>query len=290
VPGYSVPRFGGDLVPVAIPTRDVDGRARNHQLLQRGVSFGFDEGRGSPFKIEFRALLHLDRVEQVENASAEAGEVIWYRLILVWHNKNMLVVAHKWTSALTFSLLQFLLQPKTSRGIRRYAAFALACMVFSLTSLSSPAVKQNDATQVIEAAMNAIGGRSHLSGLHSLKLDLRTIAYRIDDSEEEDGAPWLNIDVASEWRDEDAGRFRIENDDASAQWVIAKMVKIDDGHALAAAVYRDGSWHWSAQPSFGERLALSPEHILFTAAAAPDLKVEPDETVNGEPQEVLSFS
>lgn len=149
---------------------------------------------------------------------------------------------------------------------------------------------QKNATQVIEASMNAMGGRSHLSGLHSLKLDLRTVAYRVDDSEQEDGAPWLNIDVATEWRDEDAGRLRMENDDASAQWVIAKMVKIDDGHALASATYRNGSWRWGAQPSLGERLALSPERILFTAAASSDLTLEADESVNGEPQDVVSFA
>ena len=68
------------------------------------------------------------------------------------------------------------------------------------------------------------------------------------------------------------------------------MVKIDDGHALASAVSRNGSMRWSAQPSFGERLALSPERILFTAAAASDLKQEPDDIVNGEPQDVLSFT
>jgi hypothetical protein len=202
----------------------------------------------------------------------------------------MLVVARKCTPTLVLAPVQSFKQPNRTHTIRRFGVALLAGIVFSAAASGSPAVAQKNATQVIEASMNAMGGRSHLNGLHSLKLDLRTVAYRIDDSEQEDGAPWLNIDVATEWRDEDAGRSRVENDDASAQWVIAKMVKIDDGHALASASYRNGNWRWSAQPSFGERLALSPEHILFTAAAASDLKLEPDDTVNGEPQDVLSFT
>jgi hypothetical protein len=202
----------------------------------------------------------------------------------------MLVAARKCTSAPVSSQFQSFKQPNRTHTIKRFGVGVLAGVVFYAAVSGSPAMAQKNATEVIEASMNAMGGRSHLSGLHGLKLGLRTVAYRIDDSEREDGAPWLNIDVATEWRDEDAGRSRVENDDASAQWVVAKMVKIDDGHALASAVYRNGSWRWSAQPSFGERLALSPEHILFTAAAASDLKLEPEDKVNGEPQDVVSFT
>jgi hypothetical protein len=187
--------------------------------------------------------------------------------------------------------LQALTAPRETQSIRRFA-IVLGGLAFGLLQAVSPAAASAEinTAQVIEASMKAMGGRAHLSSLHSLRLDLRTVAYRIDDSEQEDGAPWLNIDVGTEWRDEDAGRSRVENDDASAQWVIGKMVKIDDGHALASAVFRNGSWRWSAQPSFGERLALSPERILFTAAAASDLKLESDDIVNGEPQNVLSFT
>jgi hypothetical protein len=198
----------------------------------------------------------------------------------------MLAVARKCTPGPT-SLQS---QP-FNRAISPRRRFALLTAVgLILHAAACYASDPTSSQQVIEASMKAMGGRSHLNGLHSMKLDLRTVAYRIDDSEQEDGAPWLNIDVASEWRDEDGGLSRVENDDASAQWVVAKMVKIDDGHALASAVSRNGSLRWSAQPSFGERLALSPERILFTAIAASDLRQEPDDVVNGEPQDVLSFT
>jgi hypothetical protein len=171
---------------------------------------------------------------------------------------------------------------------RQFAAPTITGIV--LAAMCLPVQAEKGAPRVIEAAMTAMGGRTHLVGLHSMKLDLRTVLYRIDDSEREDGAPWLNIDVGSEWRDEDAGRYRAEIDDASAQWVVGKTVRIDDGHAIASAISAQGTLRWSAQPSLGERMALTPEHLLFTAAAAADLKQEPDATVNGEPQDVVSFT
>lgn len=204
--------------------------------------------------------------------------------------ENMFLADEKYASDPVPPQLQSFKNPNTGDAIERFAFVLLVGIVSALAAFASPVMAQKNATQVIEASMNAMGGRSHLSGLHSLRLDIRTVLYRIDDSEQEDGAPWLNIDVATEWRDEDAGRLRVENDDVSAQWVVAKMVKIDDGHALASGVYHSDSWRWSAQPSFGDRLALSPEHILFTADAASDLRLEGDDTVNGVPQDVVSFT
>jgi hypothetical protein len=175
---------------------------------------------------------------------------------------------------------------KVFPAIRHTISLALL-LLLTVTANSRP---QTPAAQLLDSAFTAMGGREHLTSLHSLKLDLRTILYRIDDSEQSDASPWVNVDIASEWRDEDAARYRSESDDASAQWLLNKTIEIDDGRTRSKGVRVQNVWHWSAQPSLGERLALSPERILFTAAAAPDLKQEPDATVNNEPQDVLSFT
>jgi hypothetical protein len=120
--------------------------------------------------------------------------------------KIMLVVARRCTPGLVSQQLQPFKHPNRTHTIARFAV--VIGLAFGVVASGSPVMAQRDTAQVIEASMDAMGGRSHLKGLHSLKLDLRTVAYRIDDSEQEDGAPWLNIDVASEWRDEDAGRSR----------------------------------------------------------------------------------
>jgi hypothetical protein len=76
--------FRRDLVLFAITTRDVNAGACHHQVLQRGMLLGFDEGRGFLFeselddglvKIKLFPLLHLDRVQQVEDALADAGDL-----------------------------------------------------------------------------------------------------------------------------------------------------------------------------------------------------------------------
>jgi hypothetical protein len=153
---------------------------------------------------------------------------------------------------------------------------------------SAPTIAKT-ASMIVQASILASGGND-LSRLHSLQLALRTILYRIDDSEREDASPWLNVDAGIEWRDEDQGRYWSETDDASAQWVAPKSVKIDDGLTVTSGTLWKGKWRWSAQHSFGERLALSPERILFTALASQDLRQDPDAAIDGEPQDVLSFT
>jgi len=141
----------------------------------------------------------------------------------------------------------------------------------------------------VKAAMAAMGGRERLLAIHSLRLDLRVVGYRVDDSERADGPDWLTVSTGQEWRDEATGRYRLETEDASAQWTTLH-VRIGDGQMVADGGRWRGVWSWSGQPTLGDRLALSPERILFTAESAGDLRTAPDAVLFGKPQDVLAFS
>jgi hypothetical protein len=161
--------------------------------------------------------------------------------------------------------------------------------VAALALVGSVAPAQQPALETLNLAVDAMGGRAHLAAIHSLKLDLRAISYRIDDSERADGPFWVNVATGTEWRDEDGKRFRRDMEDASAQWSLRK-VQIGNATALATGAWWLGKMRWSVQPSIGDHFALSPERLLLTAAAASDLHAAPDAMLFGKPQDVLGFT
>ncbi len=179
------------------------------------------------------------------------------------------------------------------RYMSRLGLAALACLQVHAgeAAPSRPATHHAvDAHAVLEAALSAMGGRDRLAGLHALALDLHTVSYRIDDSERADGPYWLSIGTGTEWRDLDRDRYRRDMQTASAQWPL-RVVTIDTGSAIAQGSPWRGAWYWSARkPALQDALALSPERMLLTAAAATDLRRLPDATLHAQPQQVLGFS
>ncbi|MGH8146596.1 MAG: hypothetical protein ACREPY_09700 [Rhodanobacteraceae bacterium] len=167
-------------------------------------------------------------------------------------------------------------------------AHASAAAVASQTDDALPATA--DARAVLDRAFAAMGGRKLLAGLHSLKLDLRTVDYRIDDSERADGPYWLNIGLGTAWMDEAHARSRTELDAASAQWPL-DVIKLTSDDMVAQGVMWQGKRVWYATPlRLIDAAALQPERLLLTASAAAELQRLPDQTVHGQRQYVLAFT
>src|ERR1044072_6249230 len=99
--------------------------------------------------------------------------------------------------------------PVSAFNTRLLAAASMLCV-------AGPAAGADDAQALVGEAMAAMGGRPQLEGLHALKLTLRTVAYRIDDSERATGPDWLNVRDGSAWRDEDHRLYRQEGTEGSA--------------------------------------------------------------------------
>jgi hypothetical protein len=161
--------------------------------------------------------------------------------------------------------------------------------IASVIANSAPRVSDVDPHAQVEASIVAMGGRNSLLSVHSAFLNLRMISYRIDDSERSEGPYWIDVLDGREWRDEDGSRVRAEMTNASAQWTVSTK-RIDDGRLVAEGTLWQGRWQWSARRSIGDRVALSPERLLLTAASAPDLKSLPRETLWHVPQDVVGFT
>src|SRR5581483_5670273 len=143
-----------------------------------------------------------------------------------------------------------------------------------------PAAAGAGAESVLTRALAAMGGRKLLSGLHSLKLELRSVSYRIDDSERAEGPYWLNIGSGTRWLDLDKQRSRTEWDQASAQWPL-HIIQIEHGNFEDVAAKWHGKWQWNeaAGPIYRD-VALQPERILLTASGAGDLVSLPDRVLH----------
>ncbi len=153
----------------------------------------------------------------------------------------------------------------------------------------APPSRSSGPRVVLADALAAMGGRPLLTGLHSMRLTLRTVAYRIDDSERADGPYWLTVGLDQEWRDESGGRWRRESDEASAQWPL-HSITVNDGRMVARGSRWRGDWYWSGnKPSLRDALALAPERLLLTATAATDLVRLPDRKLHAQMQQVLGF-
>lgn len=170
------------------------------------------------------------------------------------------------------------------------AAVAVRPPLAAATTAAQSSVHTTDARGRLACAMNAMGGRTLLEGLHSLRLDVRRVSYRIDDSERAEGPYWLNIGVGTEWVDEDHRRSSTKLDDASAQWPL-DVAEFNGGGVDTRGAMWTGKRTWFAAASrMVDDVALRPERLLLTAAAASDLHSLPDEILHGQTQHVLAFT
>lgn len=135
-----------------------------------------------------------------------------------------------------------------------------------------------------------MGGRKLLMDLHSLKLDVRTVGYRIDDSERADGPYWLDVGVGTEWVDEDHDRSVTKLDDASAQWPLDVIEFNGSGVDTRGALWTGKRMWFGTASRVIDEVALRPERLLRTAAAAPDLHPLPDAVLHDQTQHVLAFT
>jgi hypothetical protein len=152
------------------------------------------------------------------------------------------------------------------------------------------AASPRSANALAEQALTAMGGEAVVRGLTALKLDIRQVVERIDDSERWERPAWIAVRTIDEVRDLTRGRRAITLHEDSPQF-ISDRTTIDDGAITATRlVSRDRPAVWQARPSDGVTAALAPEHILLTARAAPDLRDAGTAAIDGLPHDVLRFT
>lgn len=148
------------------------------------------------------------------------------------------------------------------------------------------------ATPLVQASLEAMGGGDRWRSLGSIRIESTGHQHALEQSERPEG-PWLTTYLqTSELRDLREGRLRSTIEQRSVwspTWTGYTLV----ADAGVAAIGRGQRWG-PAQPMqhdpARERLALSPERILLTALAAPDLRKSPDTVIQGVTHDVVTFT
>jgi hypothetical protein len=172
----------------------------------------------------------------------------------------------------------------------------LSALVMMLAS-RSPALAADPHT-VLQAAIQAMGGESHLRAIHALEYTAVGERQMVEQSERPSGPYFLDHYRVHETRDIDGNRTRIEATHegyAADHWWTTEApgssVLVINGEA--AAVVSDGKFAYAGGAGVSQnddQAAFAPERLLLTAAAASDLRSRPDATLHGVRHHVLAFT
>lgn len=167
-------------------------------------------------------------------------------------------------------------------------------VIFGLAVLlvSTPASAQNSPQPLVLASIGAMGGEAALTAIRTVKVDAMGHVFALEQSERPEGPHLVTYQQTSEirdhqhtrlWRKEEQRNWSLPN------WMGPTLVAADDVVALSF----NGRWG-PHQPQrlarVKEDLALSPERLLFTALAAPDLRMAPDRTLHGIVNRAVAFT
>lgn len=173
--------------------------------------------------------------------------------------------------------------------------FIICVIIITLLAKLSFAnsAKQNEAQNLIRAALEALGGEAKLRELKSIQFEGIGHNFWVEQSERPEG-PWIvGYIQTSETRDLVNNRVRIINQTRhfqSPNWSpeLATIVTTD-----ASAFERTGSYFPNskiqAQGTL-KNLALAPEKVLFNALEAKDLRIEKEIELQNVRQKVVKFT
>ncbi|MEZ5318059.1 MAG: MBL fold metallo-hydrolase [Vicinamibacterales bacterium] len=149
------------------------------------------------------------------------------------------------------------------------------------------------ASDLLDAAIEAQGGRARLESVQSVRLDLMGHAFALEQSERPEG-PWLTIyRQRVETRDHAQGRRRVETQQrfwSSPRWSATVSSVVAGGVSASTNGQRWAPGRASDVDDARRALALAPEKLLLTARAATDVKTLAGASLHGVPQDVIGFS
>ena len=161
----------------------------------------------------------------------------------------------------------------------RTTVFAMAAASIALPAAAAesphPGCEGLDARQCVDLAITAMGGRAALAGISNEQIDLVSHTLLTEQSYRQD--PFitsysrirLTLDLAGKRQRIEATLIWPESDPdtASAEQSVTQVTVPTD-----------------------EKLELGPERLLLTAAAAPDLRYAPPETLRATAHTVVTFT
>jgi hypothetical protein len=157
--------------------------------------------------------------------------------------------------------------------------------------LSSFAQSAPSAPDLLHAGIDAMGGEAKLRALNALHFQASLIRSMVEESERPEGPYILENDQIDEWRDLAHNQWR---QDVKMNVVMVPEMSgttiVSDGAASSGSAGQFGPGSGQDLQDAAEALALSPERVLLTALASPDLRRLPDLTLQGVPHHEVEFT
>jgi hypothetical protein len=165
-------------------------------------------------------------------------------------------------------------------------------LLLVLLAASVPLSAQDPARALVQKAIDAQGGEAALEAVTVVAVETMGHGYALEQSERPEGPYLVSYQQVSEIRDHARERHwrKLEQRNwSSANWNGPTMAVADGVAALSFG----GRWrpHQPQQIARSkEEMALSPERLLLTALAAPDLRRAPDRTLHGIVNHAVAFT
>ena len=173
---------------------------------------------------------------------------------------------------------------------RRAVGICLGIILAASTQLLSAVRTLDDASTLIHQALEAQGGEQKLRSIQNTHWNFVGYRNEIEESERPEGPYIAEFDQTDEIHDFENFRYlSVTSADVYPVFRFTRGILVTKG-----TVFRIMNSKKLAGPSeylqvVHERLALSPERLLLTAADARDLHREPDTMLQSVPQNVLRF-
>jgi hypothetical protein len=183
----------------------------------------------------------------------------------------------------------------TNRGARMGVVAQLGFVVAMLANPNAAIAKPASAHDLVAGGIAAQGGRERLQAIRAVQLETTGYRNMLEQSERPTGPYIPQFQTSAEIRDHEHGDFRetssfaiYDNGEGAEQG--NSTIVVADGVAMRRTGTNNAPADAVQVRLAAERLALSPERLLLTALNATDLKRDADVTMQGFPQQVVSFT
>lgn len=166
----------------------------------------------------------------------------------------------------------------------------LFCLVFLFPFLAWGQAAQSPA-DLLHEGLAAMGGEQKVRALSALHIQATVMRNMLEQSERPEGPYILENDQSDEWRDLAQGNWkRTLQAHVSMQPEFAMTSIVSGGAASLSFDGHAGPGSGEQLQDSAEALTLSPERVLITALASPDLHRLPDLTLQSVPHHEVEFT
>jgi hypothetical protein len=178
-------------------------------------------------------------------------------------------------------------------GVITLVIACTAGMTSTVTSPAGPAAADPTARTIVRDAIDAMGGEARIRAIHSVHMAIMASGALIEGSDRPE-APWqISHYLLDDWLDYQHGAWRKDVqsmvvDGGDGRWQKFSVIAVDG----VAAVLFDGKARRGSPVHVGdgaEHLLYQPYRLALAACDAPDVRLERDASIAGQPHQIVAF-